>query len=56
MNTEHLVTHAEQIIEYDIFEASEFLPPEQRELLEQARLAMDTAYAPYSRFHVGVAV
>jgi len=38
------------------YDSSEELPPEDQELIREARKVMDSAYAPYSRFHVGAAL
>ena len=41
--------------EFEVYETAEALP-EDLQLLEKAREAMEVAYAPYSRFQVGAAV
>ena len=38
------------------YESMEQLPPSDRELLEHAKIAVDSAYAPYSHYMVGAAV
>jgi cytidine deaminase len=38
------------------FDSADELPSPDRELLDLARNAVDSAYAPYSHFHVGAAV
>lgn len=43
-------------IVYQEYESMEMLPPGDRELMEQARTAVETAYAPYSHYKVGAAV
>lgn len=43
-------------ISYDLFDSSNELPAEDQKLLELAIQATKTAYAPYSKFHVGAAV
>lgn len=43
-------------IQYEIFKSPEDLPEDERELLEAAKQAMETAYSPYSNFKVGAAV
>ena len=40
----------------ELYETEAELPETERTLLTQARQATHTAYAPYSRFHVGAAV
>ena len=45
-----------QDISYKELESPEELPPQLAELLVQAKLAIATAYAPYSKFKVGAAV
>ena len=41
---------------YDLFESIQELPADDRKLLEAAIQSTQTAYAPYSNFHVGAAV
>lgn len=41
--------------DYEHYDSMADLPAEDRELAEAARKACDTAYAPYSKFHVGAA-
>lgn len=43
-------------IRYKMYDTSAELDAQDRELLEAAVAATDTAYAPYSGFHVGAAV
>jgi len=43
-------------ISYDLYDSASELPDEDRELLDQAIASTDSAYAPYSNFHVGAAV
>jgi cytidine deaminase len=43
-------------ISYLEYDSVEELPPTDRELLEHAKLAADSAYAPYSHYKVGAAV
>lgn len=43
-------------IHYRLYDSSIELDEQDRELLEAAVAATDTAYAPYSNFHVGAAV
>lgn len=43
-------------IEYCEYDSLAEMPVEERELMERAMAATDTAYAPYSHFHVGAAV
>lgn len=43
-------------INYELYESSLELDANDRELLEAAVASTDTAYAPYSKFHVGAAV
>lgn len=45
-----------QQISYQLYDSSNELEAADRELLEAAVAATDTAYAPYSNFHVGAAV
>ena len=49
--TEHAIH-----ISYQEYESIEELNPEDRELAAEAVQAMQSAYAPYSHFHVGAAV
>ena len=42
-------------ISYRLFESESELTPDIRSLLEEAKLAMKDAYAPYSKFSVGAA-
>lgn len=42
--------------EFEVFNLIEDLNPEERELLNAAKKALEKAYAPYSRFYVGAAV
>lgn len=44
------------MLEFKQFSSKEELPESERELLEQAMQATQTAYAPYSQFRVGAAV
>ena len=46
----------ELVINYVEYDSMEEMPAAERELMEQAMKATATAYAPYSRFHVGAAV
>jgi cytidine deaminase len=41
---------------YEEYESPVELQPQDRELLEQAKTALNDAYAPYSQYHVGAAV
>ncbi len=43
-------------ISYLEYDSMEELPPSDRELLEHAKIAVDSAYAPYSHYKVGAAV
>lgn len=43
-------------VRYELYESVEELSQEDRSLLEAAIEATETAYAPYSNFHVGAAV
>jgi cytidine deaminase len=43
-------------IRYFEFESIEQLPSGDRELMEQAKIAVESAYAPYSHYKVGAAV
>lgn len=43
-------------ISYLEFESLEQMPPDDRELMEQAKIAVKSAYAPYSHYMVGAAV
>ena len=43
-------------LSYSEYDSLQQLPSADRELMEQAIAATSTAYAPYSRFHVGAAV
>jgi cytidine deaminase len=40
---------------YKVYDSIDEMPTEQKQLLEKARKATATAYAPYSNFHVGAA-
>lgn len=44
------------IIDYCEYDSVEQMPADMRELMHQAMLAAQAAYAPYSYFHVGAAV
>ena len=44
------------ICPYKLYESMEELPPQDAELMRLAHEATKSAYAPYSRFHVGAAV
>ena len=44
------------VIEYSDYSSIQDLPTDARILMEKAIAATGTAYAPYSRFHVGAAV
>lgn len=48
-------TQTLQII-YQVYPSSDALPAPDRELLEQARRALENSYSPYSHFKVGAAV
>lgn len=48
--------NVKQEICYRLFDSSSELESKDQELLEAAVAATDTAYAPYSKFHVGAAV
>lgn len=43
-------------ISYEEYEESENLPSSDSELIDQATVALNGSYAPYSDFHVGVAL
>lgn len=43
-------------ISWHLYENEEQLSATQQNLLQEAKLALDKAYAPYSNFHVGAAV
>lgn len=43
------------VLDYSEYDSMEELPIEAQELMEKAIAATDTAYAPYSGFHVGAA-
>jgi cytidine deaminase len=45
-----------QEIQFELYDSSQELSQSDRELLEAAVASTDTAYAPYSKFHVGAAV
>ena len=42
--------------EYEVFDALHELPEQSKQLVEKANHISKTAYAPYSKFHVGAAV
>lgn len=44
------------LIEYSEYDSLEELSTDERELMEAAMKATETAYVPYSQFHVGAAV
>lgn len=44
------------LIEYSEYDSLEELSTDERELMEVAMKATETAYVPYSQFHVGAAV
>ena len=46
----------ELVINYVEYDSMDEMPAAEREMMEQAMKATATAYAPYSRFHVGAAV
>jgi cytidine deaminase len=46
------ITHS---FEYQVYNSASELPAPDRELLEQARQAVSSSHAPYSRYHVGAA-
>ena len=41
---------------YQEYDSSEELPENERDLLKQAKSVLNSAYAPYSKYHVGAAV
>ena len=43
-------------IDIDVYESTEQLNPQYTNLLQEAKKICDTAYAPYSKFHVGAAI
>ena len=43
-------------VQYELYDSSSDLSAADRELLEAAASSTDTAWAPYSNFHVGAAV
>ena len=43
-------------IKYSVFEGVTDLPKKAQELMQQAIMARENAYAPYSKFKVGAAV
>ncbi len=43
-------------VKWQVYTSADELPEDQQELLREAELALDKAYAPYSNFHVGAAV
>lgn len=52
-----MIEHNKKIeISWQLYENVEQLSAEQQNLLQEAKLALDKAYAPYSNFHVGAAV
>ncbi len=50
------MTHKEICLRLVSYASSEELPEEARNLVQLAKEATKTAYAPYSKFHVGAAV
>lgn len=50
------MTEQEIHITYQEYLSMDELPPEDRDLVAEAKEAMKSAYAPYSHFHVGAAV
>lgn len=44
------------VLEYCEYDSMQEMPEADRQLMEQAMSAADTAYTPYSNFHVGAAV
>ena len=50
------MTEKEIKISYEEYRCPEEMLPEDRELVCEAMEAMNGAYAPYSRYHVGAAV
>lgn len=53
----HTSPHKQIILmEYELFENQNSLPPDEQEIVKQAREAMKTSYSPYSQFRVGCAL
>lgn len=50
------MTNRQIVIDYSEYEGLQELPAESRKLMDAAIAATETAYAPYSNFHVGAAV